>query len=54
MKRNDAALAAQDELRTRLETQLETTEQRLAAAEKARDAAVAALEQAAKRPRPSR
>ncbi|MCA1678499.1 MAG: hypothetical protein LC777_05880 [Actinobacteria bacterium] len=49
-QRADAALSAERQLRTQLQTQLSSTEQRLAGAEKARDAAIAAVEQAAKRP----
>jgi hypothetical protein len=49
-ERADAALSAERQLRTQLQTQLSSTEQRLAGAEKARDAAIAAVEQAAKRP----
>ena len=48
----ETALAAGEQLRAQLQQQVTTTEKRLAAAEKARDAAIATVEQAAQGRRP--
>lgn len=53
-ERAQAALDAERELRAQLDGQLKDSQKRLAAAEKARDAAIAALEQAARGRTPRR